>query len=134
MPRVPTVLRTRGTSGTPGTLGTLGTYLKSVLLVLFVLATLSAAPSKKVFTGVITDDMCANKAGHAAMRMGPTDAECTHACVDAHGSFYVLYDGKNAYTLSDQKKPQDFAGGRVRVVGTLDQASRTIVVDSISRS
>jgi Protein of unknown function (DUF5818) len=106
--------------------------LKSVLLILFVLATLSAAPSKKVFTGVITDDMCANKAGHAAMRMGPTDAECTHACVDAHGSFYVLYDGKNVYTLSDQKKPQAFAGQKVRVVGTLDPSKRTIAVESIS--
>jgi len=66
------------------------------------------------------------------MRMGPNDAECTQACVDAHGSFYVLFDGKRAYTLSDQKKPQAFAGRKVRVVGTLDQSKRTIVVESIS--
>lgn len=76
--------------------------------------------------------MCATKAGHAAMRMGSNDAECTHACVDAHGSFYVLYDGKTAYTLSDQKKPQAFAGQKVKVVGTLDPAKRLIVVESIS--
>lgn len=90
-----------------------------------------AAPGKRTFTGVITDDMCANKAGHAAMRMGPTDAECTHACVDAHGSFYVLYDGKTAYTLSDQKAPQPFAGRRVKVTGTLNEKGNTILVASI---
>src|SRR5712691_3334481 len=95
------------------------------------MAVLSAAPRKQTFTGVITDDMCATKAGHAAMRMGPTDAECTHACVDAHGSFYVLYDGKTEYTLSDQKKPQPFAGQKVKVVGSLDATGRTIVVTSI---
>jgi hypothetical protein len=106
--------------------------LKSALLVFAALATLSAAPAKRTFSGVITDDMCANKAGHAAMRMGSNDAECTNACVDAHGSFYVLYDGKTAYTLSDQKKPQAFAGQKVRVVGTLDPSKRTIAVESIS--
>jgi hypothetical protein len=51
--------------------------------------------------------------------------------IDAHGSFYVLYDGKTAYTLSDQKTPQQFAGRKVRVTGTLDAAGRTIVVASI---
>jgi hypothetical protein len=81
---------------------------------------------------VITDDMCATKAGHSAMRMGSNDAECTIACVDAHGSFYVLYDGKTAYTLSDQKAPQQFAGRKVKVTGTLDQSKRMIVVESIS--
>jgi hypothetical protein len=101
------------------------------LLVFLTFVTLSAASPKRTFVGVITDDMCATKAGHAAMRMGPTDAECTNACVDAHGSFYVLYDGKTAYTLSDQKKPQQFAGQKVKVVGSLDATGRTIVVASI---
>lgn len=104
--------------------------MKPLLFVLAV-AALSAAPGRRTFVGVITDDMCATKAGHAAMRMGPTDAECTNACVDAHGSFYVLYDGKTGYTLSDQKKPQQFAGRKVKVTGTLDTKGTTILVDSI---
>ena len=80
------------------------------------MATLSAArgAGKQTFTGVITDDMCA-QAGHARMRMGPTDAECTLACVGAHGATYVLYDGKNVYTLSDQKTPEKFAAQKVKV-------------------
>ena len=38
-----------------------------------------AQPAPTVFTGTITDSMCAN-ADHAPMRMGPTDAECAVAC------------------------------------------------------
>ena len=106
--------------------------MKPILLASLAIAVLSSAPQKQVFAGVITDDMCATKAGHAAMRMGPTDAECTIACVDAHGSFYVLYNGKTAYTLSDQKKPQEFAGQKVRVTGTLDKTKRMILVESIA--
>jgi hypothetical protein len=66
------------------------------------------------------------------MRMGPTDAECTEACVLAHGAAYVLYDGKTAYELSDQTTPQKFAGKRVTVVGTMDAKAKTIHVDSIA--
>ncbi len=84
-----------------------------------------------MFTGTITDSMCAN-ADHSHMRMGPTDAECTVACVDAHGAAYVLYDGKEAYTLSDQRTPEKFAGQKVTVTGTLDAKTRKIQVDSMT--
>ena len=66
------------------------------------------------------------------MQMGPTNAACTLACVDVHGATYVLYDGKNAYTLSDQKTPEKFAGQKVRVVGALDAKTKTIQVESIT--
>jgi hypothetical protein len=69
---------------------------------------------------------------HSRMRMGANDAECTIACVDAHGATFVLYDGKDAYTLSDQKTPEKFAGKKVTVTGTLDARTRTIQVDSIA--
>ena len=98
---------------------------------LLVVAALSAAQGKQTFTGTITDNMCA-KAGHAQMRMGPTDAECTTACVSIHGATYVLYDGKEVYALSDQRTPEKFAGQKVRVTGTLDAKTKTIQVDSIS--
>jgi hypothetical protein len=93
-------------------------------------ASLSAAQSTS-FVGVITDDMCA-KDGHATMRMGPTDAECTTACIAAHGADYVLADGKQVYTLSDQKTPEKFAGKRVRVTGKLDAKTKAIQVQSIT--
>ena len=105
--------------------------MKHLLSSLIAVAALSAAPAKQTFTGIITDNMCAG-AGHAQMRMGPTDAECTVACILAHGASYVLYDGKNVYTLSDQQKPEKFAAQKVRVIGTLDAKTKTIQVDSIA--
>jgi hypothetical protein len=105
--------------------------MKHLILNLLAVAALSAAPGKQTFTGTITDDMCA-KAGHSQMRMGPTDAACTIACIDVHGATYVLYDGKDVYTLSDQRTPEKFAGQKVRVIGTLDTKTKTIQVDSIT--
>ena len=66
------------------------------------------------------------------MQMGPTDAECTKACVALHGAVFVLYDGKAIYDLSNQQLPVKFAGQRVRVTGTLDAKTKTITVDSIT--
>jgi hypothetical protein len=94
-------------------------------------APLHGAQAKQTFTGTITDNGCAD-ANHSHMRMGSNDAECTLACVDAHGASYVLYDGKTTYTLSDQKAPEKFAGKKVTVVGTLDAKTKTIKVDSIT--
>jgi hypothetical protein len=104
--------------------------MKALIFSLLVVATLPAAQGKRQFTGTITDGMCP-KGDHKFMRMGPTDSECTIACVDAHGALYVLYDGKETYTLSDQKTPEKFAGQKVTVTGTLDGKTSTIQVDSI---
>ena len=105
--------------------------MKSLIVMLLVSATLTAAQGKQKFTGTITDDMCA-AGDHSRMRMGSTDAECTIACINSHGASYVLYDGKEAYTLSDQKTPEKFAGKKVNVTGTLDTKTKTIRVDSIT--
>ena len=105
--------------------------MKPLVFSLFLIASLAAAPPRQKFTGVITDSMCAD-GDHSHMKMGPTDAECTKACISFHGAMYVLYDGKQAYTLSDQKTPENFAGKRVTVTGTLDAKTKTIQVDSIA--
>lgn len=104
--------------------------MKPVLFTLLVAAALSAQPGKRGFTGAITDSMCAT-ADHSHMQMGPTDAACTIACINEHGAQYVLWDGKDAYTLSDQKTPENFAGQKVTVTGTLDAKTKTIQVASI---
>ena len=105
--------------------------LKPLLSSLLALAALAAAQDKQTFTGIITDSVCA-KADHSSMRMGPTDAECTDACVSAHGATYVLYDGKDVYELSNQRMPEKFAGQKVTVTGTLDAKTKTIQVASMS--
>jgi hypothetical protein len=100
------------------------------------LASLLALPAltpqaTRTFTGTITDSVC-DHADHSHMRMGPTDAECAVACADEHEAAFVLYDGKDVYTLSDQKTAQKFAARRVTVAGTLDARTRTIHVASIT--
>jgi hypothetical protein len=105
--------------------------MKHLLLGLLAVASLSAGQGRQTFNGTITDSMCAN-ANHSQMQMGPTDADCVTACISAHGASYVLYDGKVAYTLSDQRTPEKLAARKVTVRGTLDAKTKTIQVDSIT--
>lgn len=102
-----------------------------ILSLLFIAALAGAASGQQKFSGTITDNMCP-LADHSRMRMGATDSECTIACVDAHGATFVLYDGKDLYTLSDQKTPEKFAGKKVTITGKLDAKTKTIQVDSIT--
>ena len=106
--------------------------MKIFMLALLVFTASLTAQSTQTFTGVITDDGCGKS--HAQMRMGPTDADCTKACVSAHGSAYALNDGKSVYTLKSRDKLEKFAAQKVRIVGTLDTKTNTIQVDSIAIS
>jgi hypothetical protein len=104
-----------------------GVYL---LLALALGVGLSLATPRKAasrtFVGDISDSMCGLK------HMMPGGAkQCTEECVK-NGAKYVLADhaaGK-VYKLSDQQKPKQFAGEKVRVTGTL--RGDTILVTSIS--
>jgi hypothetical protein len=51
------------------------------------------------------------------------------------GSKFVLYNPANKaiYQLDDQTKPTSFAGEKVRITGTYDEATKTIHVLSIKR-
>jgi hypothetical protein len=105
--------------------------MKPLVLVFLMAAVLEPAQTKQTFAGSITDSMCAN-GNHSGMRMGPTDDECTIACVDAHGAAFVLYDGKSVFGLSDQKTPEKFSGKKVTITGTLAPDGKTIRVESIA--
>jgi hypothetical protein len=88
------------------------------------------AADKQTFSGIITDNMC-DKADHKDMKMG-SDPKCVTECIKGMGGKYVLYDGKTAYILSDQKTPEKFAAKKVTVTGTLDEKTKTITVASIA--
>ena len=105
--------------------------MKPLIFSLVIITLLALAQSKQKFTGTITDSMC-DRADHSHMQMGPTDAECTLACISEHDAVYVLFDGKEVYMLSDQRTPEKFAGKKVTVMGALDPRTRTIKVDSIT--
>jgi len=94
--------------------------------------------ANKTYTGEIMDSACAAMGSHEAMMKGNpnmTAKDCTLACV-AHGAKFVLYnpDTNTVYQLDDQKKPEQFAGAKVAVTGTLDDATKTIHVSKIKAS
>lgn len=108
-------------------------HVVGIAAALLLIAASAESQSKRSFTGKITDSMCPTT-DHAHMGMGPTDRECTIACIMEHGALYVLYDGRKTYELSDQKTPEKFAGEKVTVSGTLDAKTNTIHVDSIVKA
>lgn len=94
-----------------------------------------AAPKDKTFRGEIMDSQCAKEGSHDAMlkKAGLTDkGACAKACVKMGGK-YVLFDAasKTVYELDDQSKPEQFAGQKVTVTGTLDKATKTIHLTGI---
>ena len=103
--------------------------MKRLIVTLLAAAALMVAADSKTFTGTITDNMC-DKADHKDMKMG-SDAKCVVECVKGMNGKYVLYDGKDAWELSDQKTPEKFAAKKVTVTGTLDEKTKTIKVSSI---
>jgi hypothetical protein len=98
--------------------------MKKTIAMILASAAMSFAASS--FTGTVTDSMCGND--HKSMNMG-ADEKCVTECVKM-GSKYALYDGKNTYTLSDQKAAAKFAAKKVTVTGTLNGS--TIQVTSIA--
>jgi len=97
--------------------------------ILIFAAAMLAHAADQTFTGTITDSMCAGP-DHKAMNMG-SDEKCVTECVKM-GAKYALFDGKTAYTLSDQKNAAKFAAKKVNVTGTLDDKNKTIKVTSIT--
>ena len=101
--------------------------MKKIASLLFAGALIAGAQSRQTFTGVITDTMCGKD--HAMMKVTP-DSRCVQECVK-RGSKYALFDGKSVYVLSDQKAPEQFAGQKVKVVGTLHEKTKILKADSI---
>lgn len=94
-----------------------------------------AASMEGTYSGEIMDSACAKAGSHTAMMKNAgvkTAKECTQACVKM-GSKYVLFDNasKKVYQLDDQTKPEQFAGQKVTVKGTLDAATETIRLTDI---
>jgi hypothetical protein len=81
-------------------------------------------------SGVISDSMCGKD--HSGMgELGKDPVACTKACI-GKGAKYVLVDKSGSiYQLSDQEKPQEFAGRTVSIEGHIDPAEKSIHVHSM---
>jgi len=105
--------------------------------VLILIGASIAAPPDRSFTGEVMDSACASAGSHSGMMSkegGPKTAKaCTEACVKG-GAKYVLYNSatKTTYQLDDQTKPAEFAGQKVKVLGSYKTSTKTIHVTSIS--
>jgi hypothetical protein len=105
------------------------------LLMLFLLIVGSARAQNGPFSGQIMDSQCAKTGSHEEMMRKhaiKTEKACTLGCVKNGGKF-VLYDpdSKTTYQLDDQKKPVQFAGDKVKVIGKYDDSTKTIHVTDI---
>jgi hypothetical protein len=87
-------------------------------LMVFLTAGVSLAAPKsadRTIVGSIGDSMC----GAKHMMPGESDKDCTVGCVKG-GSKYILADDQGVvYQLSDQERPKEFAGQKVKVTGTV---------------
>ena len=101
------------------------------------LAVSVAAQREQTLVGEIMDSQCAMMGSHEKMvqkeRIAVEDKkQCTLTCVKGGGKF-VLYDAaaKTVYLLDDQKRPEQFAGAKVTVMGSYDKTKNTIHVTGI---
>jgi len=91
--------------------------IKRILVMILVSAAPLATANQGLVDATITDSM-------------DSDELCVRNCVRS-GAKYVMWDGRNAYVLSDQKAAEPWAGRKVRVLATLDAKTREIHVISI---
>lgn len=101
--------------------------LSSILIATSLYATQPDSNAASIFTGEITDSLCAKAGSHEPMMqemksMTHDKATCSAKCVQLGGK-YVLYDSgnKTIYQLDDQDKAAKFAGHNVRISGTVQK-------------
>jgi|ERR1017187_9346544 hypothetical protein len=84
--------------------------------------TVAAPAAPQTLVGTIGDSMC----GAKHMMPGASDKDCTLECVKGAAKYILIGPNGKIYQLSDQKKPEAFAGAKVRVTGTLKGDSITV--------
>src|SRR5437763_16083615 len=102
--------------------------MKAIVLGLLLAAAVPVfAAAPQALSGVITDTMCGKSHGMSA---GQPDDKCIAMCVKGSSQF-ALFDGKDVWKLSDQKKPAKFTAQHVKVTGVPNEKTKTIKIESI---
>jgi hypothetical protein len=95
----------------------------------------------KTFFGEIADSQCAlnvhslNQSHKEMMDMKPeikTGAACARYCVKERGGRFVLQTKNKVYKLDAQVLAEEWAGLKVKVIGTLDAKTGIITVEKIT--
>jgi hypothetical protein len=94
----------------------------------------------KTFKGEIADTQCAlnvhslSQSHKEMIEMKPevkTNADCARFCVKERGGRFVLQNPDKVYKLDAQVLAEQWAGLKVKVIGTLDPKTDIITVHSI---
>src|SRR5712664_2690661 len=95
---------------------------------------------EKKFRGGIADTQCAlnvhslSQSHKEMIAMKPevkTNADCARYCVKERGGRFVLQTPDKVYKLDAQVLAEQWAGLKVKVIGTLDPKTETITVRTI---
>jgi hypothetical protein len=119
-----------------------GVVLPSFIVLMLMAASTSFAKDPAVLTlhGEIMDSQCGfdvHSVGHSHDAMTKkgvfgTDAKsCTAHCVKEMGGVYVLVVKDDVYKLDDQIQPEQFAGKKVKLTGTLDDKAHKLHIMKI---
>jgi uncharacterized protein DUF5818 len=112
----------------------------AALACLVVLSQRASGADAKTFVGEIADTQCAlnvhslNQSHKEMMGMKPelkTEAACARYCVKERGGRYVLQTKEKVYKFDAQVLAEEWAGQKVKVVGTLDPKAGVITVEKI---
>jgi hypothetical protein len=102
-------------------------FINGILVAIIVSLAPLATANEGLMEATITDSLCA--ANHKSIRLS-CDATGVRSRIRA-GAKYVLWDGRYAYVLSDQKAADQWAAMKVKVLATLDAKTRQVRIISI---
>jgi hypothetical protein len=118
-----------------------GMVLRMVAVVCVATLSLQAwGGDQKTFQGEIADTQCAlnvhslSQSHKEMIDMKPelkTNADCARFCVKERGGRFVLQTKDKVYKLDAQVLAEQWAGLKVKVVGTLDPKTGVITVESV---
>src|SRR5713226_8107189 len=125
--------------------GTMRKTMQSTLNITVGILILTGLPrawggDEKTFKGEIADTQCAlnvhslSQSHKEMIEMRPdvkTNAECARYCVKERGGRYVLQAKDKVYKLDAQVSAEQWAGLKVKIVGTLDPKTDVISFWSI---
>ena len=115
-------------------------FLVAALAWIALTAAAKPGANEKVFSGEIADSQCAlnvhslSQSHKEMMGMKPeikTDAACVRFCVKERGGRYVLQTRTKVYKLDAQVLAEQWAGQKVKLVGSLDPKTNIITVEKM---
>jgi Protein of unknown function (DUF5818) len=112
----------------------------AVLVCLMAIYPLARGGDDKTFKGEIADTQCAlnvhslSQSHKEMIEMKPevkTNADCARYCVKERGGRFVLQTSDKVYKLDAQVLAEQWAGLKVKVIGSLDPKTDTITVKTM---